>query len=76
MSKREIEYKIEELQTKAQMTNSLQAVLYISIFCQEIAEKSDFEWAFTLLGIMTNELAEELKELTECFFKDYRKKKT
>ncbi len=76
MSKREVAHKIEELQTKAKMTNSLQGALYISIFCQEIEEKSDFEWAFTLLGIMTNELAEELKELTECIFKDYRKKKT
>ena len=76
MSLGKIVHRIDDLQTKSLMANSLQNALYISIFCQEKEDKTDFEWAFTLLGNMTLEISEELKELTELVFKDYGKSET
>ena len=76
MSLGKIAHRIDDLQTKSLMANSLQNALYISIFCQEKEDKTDFEWAFTLLGNMTLEISEELKELTELVFEDYRKSET
>lgn len=76
MSLGKIAHRIDDLQAKSLMANSLQNALYISIFCQEKEDKTDFEWAFTLLGNMTLEISEELKELTELVFEDYRKSET
>lgn len=64
MSK-EIAFKIDELQTKAEMIHSFEGSLHISLFHQDAFAISDFEWAFTLLETVTYELLEALKNLTD-----------
>ena len=72
MSQSEIAHKMDELQTKLQMADSLQAALYVSIFGQDVSDKKDFEWAFALLGFMIFDITKELKELTDYFFEQIR----
>lgn len=61
----EIAFKIDELQTKAEMIHSFEGSLHISLFHQDAFAISDFEWAFTLLEAVTYELLEALKKLTD-----------
>lgn len=60
--------RIDNLQSKAEMVRSLESVLLIAIFHQDDFAISDFEWAFTLLEMLTFELAESLKKLTDEAF--------
>lgn len=68
MSIEEIARRIDDLQTKTKMAHSLQAALNASIFYQDVFDKKDFEWAFTLLEIIVSEIANELRKLTDCIF--------
>lgn len=68
-----IAQKMDDIQSKSEMISSLQESLYISIFCQDAFLKTDFEEAFILLGIMISEIAEELKELTDFAFENFKK---
>ena len=69
----EIAFKIDELQTKAEMIHSFEGSLHISIFHQDDFAISDFEWAFTLLEAVTYELLEALKKLTDEAYEESRK---
>lgn len=69
----EIAFKIDELQTKAEMIHSFEGSLHISIFHQDVFAISDFEWAFTLLEAVTYELLEALKKLTDEAYEESRK---
>lgn len=69
----EIAFKIDELQTKAEMIHSFEGSLHISIFHQDAFAISDFEWAFTLLETVTYELLEALKKLTDEAYEETRK---
>lgn len=75
MSQKELAYKIEDLQSKAEMINSLQNTLYAAIYCQDVFSKNDFDRAFNLLGNMTFDIAKELQKLTECAFEIFRGQK-
>ena len=70
MLQKEMAYKIDDLQTKSQMIHSLQSTLYTAIYCQDVFSKEDCNWAFILLGSMTGEMSEELRELTNCAFEN------
>lgn len=72
MSQEEMAHRIDDLQAKAQMTHSLQSTLYTAIYCQDVFSKTDFDWAFILLGIMTADVVDELKILTDCAFENFR----
>lgn len=74
MSIEEIAHRIDDLQTKSLMVHSLQAALNISIFYQDVFDKKDFEWAFTLLEIMVSEITDELRNLTEGAFEQVQKR--
>lgn len=69
----EIAFKIDELQTKAEMIHSFEGSLHISLFHQDDFAISDFEWAFTLLEAVTYELLEALKKLTDEAYEESRK---
>lgn len=60
--------KIDNLQSRTEMLHSFEGSLHISLFHQDDFAISDFEWAFTLLELLTFELAEELKKLTDEAF--------
>ena len=72
MSHKEITYKIDDLHTKSEMISSLQSVLHISIFNQDVFSIDNFEWAFNLLESVTDEMVKGLKELTELTFDNLR----
>lgn len=72
MSQKEMAYKIEDLQTKAQMAHSLQDALYTVIYHQDIFPKDNFDWAFVLLGSVTADVVGGLEELTDCAFESFR----
>lgn len=65
--------KIDNLQSRVEMLHSFEGSLHISLFHQDDFAISDFEWAFTLLEMLTFELAESLKKLTDEAFEDMRK---
>ena len=65
-------YKIEDLQTKAEMAHSLQEALYTVLYHQDVFSKDTFDWAFVLLGSVTDEVAEGLEELTSYAFDSFR----
>lgn len=71
----EIAFKIDELQTKAEMIHSFEGSLHISLFHQDDFAISDFEWAFTLLEAVTYELLEALKKLTDEAFEIVEKER-
>lgn len=72
MSQKEMAYRIEDLQTKAQMAHSLQDALYAVIYHQDVFPKDAFDWAFVLLGVVTSEVVGGLEELTDCAFDSFR----
>lgn len=41
---------------------------------QDVFDKKDFEWAFTLLEIMVSEITDELRKLTEGAFEQVQKR--
>ncbi len=75
MSQKEIAFKIEELMNKATMANSLQITLFTAFYYQETYSIRDFKWAFMLLGELTEDIQNELKELTDSAFDSVRKGK-
>lgn len=75
MSQKEIAFKLEELMNKAEMTHSLQNTLFTAFYCQKTYSIRDFEWAFILLGDLTGDIRDELKELTGSAFDSIREGK-
>lgn len=73
MSQKEIAYKIEELQIKAEKIDSLQAALFTAVFRQEDFAVETYEWAFVLLADMTAGMKNELEELTNRAFENFRR---
>ena len=69
----EMAFRIEEVQNKAEMAYSLQMTLFTAFYCQEQYSFMDFKWAFFLLGELTGDVSDELKELTENAFEIMRK---
>lgn len=65
--------KIDNLQSMVEMLHSFEGSLHISLFHQDDFAISDFEWAFTLLEMLTFELSEALKNLTDEAFEDMEK---
>ena len=65
MAQKEIAFRIEDLETRMKMANSLQNALYTAIYGQEVFSKADFDWAFVLLGEMLHKASKELEELAD-----------
>lgn len=67
MSTKDVAFKIEELQLRAEEINSLQSALYVALYEAERA-KEDFEPAFLAFGSMTQRLKTDLSDLTKRLF--------
>lgn len=72
MTMKEIAYKIEELQIKAEKIHSLNEALFAAIYCQNEFSKKTYEWAFVSFSDMTMELRNELEDLTNKAFDSFR----
>jgi len=72
MSQKEIAFKIEELMVNVEKLYSLQNVLFAALYYSNGLPVSDMEWAFVLLGDMTANMLDELKELTDSAFDNMR----
>ena len=68
MSQEEIAFKIEELMINAEMIHSLQNTLFTVFYCRDECPIRDSEWAFVLLGNLTGDMLDELRELTDSAF--------
>lgn len=73
MLAKKIANKSDDLYAKSKMIYSLQGALHISIFNQDTFSIDNFEWAFSLLESVTEELVKELKELTDFAFENFKK---
>ena len=73
MSQKEIAFKIEKLKDEAEMIHSLQNALFAVFYCQEEYSVRNFEWTFMLLGDLTGNMLNELRELTGNAFDSIRK---
>lgn len=67
MSTKDVAFKVEELQLRAEEINSLQSALYAALYEAERA-KEDFEPAFVAFGSMTMRLQKDLNILKENLF--------
>lgn len=67
MSTKDVAFKVEELQLRAEEINSLQSALYAALYEAERA-KEDFEPAFVAFGSMTMKLQTDLSRLKEKLF--------
>ncbi len=70
---REMAFKLESVTDKAMMACSLCNTLFTAFYCQETYSIRDFEGAFILLGDLTGDMRDELKELTGSAFDSVRK---
>lgn len=73
MTQKEMAYRIEELQLKAEQAHSLQNTLFAAIFRQEDYAVEEFEWAFVMLGEMTYGAVKDLNDLKEKAFENLKK---
>lgn len=73
MSQKEMAFKMEELMDKAETVHSLQNTLFAAFYNSDGYSIRAFEWAFILLGDLTGDLLDELKEFTSNAFYNLRK---
>ncbi|GFI24562.1 hypothetical protein IMSAGC011_03363 [Lachnospiraceae bacterium] len=72
---KEMAFNLEAIMDKAMMACSLCNTLFTAFYCQETYSIRDFEWAFILLGDLTGDMRDELKELTGSAFDSIREGK-
>lgn len=72
---KEIAFNLEVLTDKAMMACSLRNTLFTAFYCQNVYSIKDFEWAFMLLGDLTLDVQERLKELTGRTFEHIKEVK-
>ena len=72
---RDIAFEIEAVHTKSEKLRDLQQALFVAIYRQKEYEPQEFEWAFVVLDEIANDIAADLKELTDTAFDQMRGKK-
>jgi len=75
MIQEEMAFKLEELMNIAERAFSLQHTLFTAFYCQDTYSIRDFELAFVLLGDLTGDMRDELRELTGSAFDSIKRKK-
>lgn len=67
MTIKELAFRVEDLQNKAAMINSMQNALFAGIYRGNLAPKT-YEWAFVAFGHITFDLAAEMESLVDELF--------
>lgn len=73
MEMKEIAFKIEELQVKAEKISSLETALFEAIYTSKLYPLETYESAFILFGEIIFNLKNELTELKESVFDAFGK---